>query len=42
MRGLLTRTSNHMTSHGEWLSDVENLEKLGYVETGDDIVHLIA
>ena len=25
--------SNHMTSHGEWSSDVRNLEKPGYVET---------
>ena len=34
--------SNHMTSHDEWFSDVKNLEKLGYVETGDDTTHPIA
>ena len=34
--------SNHMTSHGEWFSDVKNLEKPGYVETGDDTAHPIA
>jgi hypothetical protein len=34
--------SNHMTNHGEWFRDVKNLEKLGYVETGDDTAHPIA
>ena len=34
--------SNHMTSHGEWFSDVKNLEKPGYVETGDDTAHPIS
>ena len=33
--------SSHMTSHGEWFSDVKNLEKLGYVKTDDDIAHPI-
>ena len=31
--------SNHMTSHGEWFQDMHDLERLGYVETGDDTVH---
>jgi hypothetical protein len=30
-----------MTYHGEWFRDVKNLEKPGYVETGDDIAHPI-
>jgi hypothetical protein len=34
--------SNHMTHHGEWFSDVKNLEKPGYVETGNDTAHPIA
>ena len=34
--------SNHMTNHGEWFNDVKNLEKLGYVEIGDDTTHPIA
>ena len=34
--------SNHMTSHGEWFSDVRNLEKPGYVETSDDTAHPIS
>jgi hypothetical protein len=34
--------SNHMTYHGEWFRDVKNLEKPGYVVTGDDTVHPIA
>jgi hypothetical protein len=34
--------SNHMTYHGERFRDVKNLEKLGYVETGDDTAHPIA
>jgi hypothetical protein len=37
-----SRASNHMTYHGEWFRDVKNLEKPGYVEMGDDIIHLIA
>jgi hypothetical protein len=32
---------NHMTYHGEWFRDVKNLEKLGYVEMGDDTAHPI-
>ena len=31
-----------MTSHDEWFSYVRNLEKPGYVETGNDIAHPIA
>ena len=30
-------TSNYVTSHGEWFSDVKSLDKLDYVETCDDI-----
>ncbi len=33
--------SNHMTYHGEWFRDVKNLDKPGYVETGDDTAHPI-
>jgi len=33
--------SNHMTSHGEWFKDIKDLKTLGFVETGDDITHLI-
>lgn len=29
-------TSNHMTSHGEWFKEMKDLEKPGYVKTGDD------
>lgn len=28
---------NHMTGHGEWFKDMQNIERPGYVETGDDI-----
>ena len=31
--------SNHMTGHGEWFKDMQNLERPGYVETGDDTAH---
>ena len=31
-----------MTSHGEWFRDVKNLDRPGYVETGDDTAHPIA
>ena len=34
--------SNYMISHGERFSDVRNLEKLGYIKTGDDTTHPIA
>jgi hypothetical protein len=34
--------SNHMTYHGEWFRDVKDLDKPGYVETGDDTTHPIA
>ena len=34
--------SNHMSSHGEWFSNVRSLEKPSYVETGDDNTHPIA
>ena len=30
-----------MTSHGEWFKDMQTLDSPGYVETGDDIAHLI-
>jgi hypothetical protein len=33
---------NHMTYHGEWFKDVKDLEKPGYVETGDVTTHPIA
>jgi hypothetical protein len=33
--------SNHMT-YRKWFRDVKNLEKPGYVETGDDTTHPIA
>ena len=33
--------SNHMTGHGEWFKEMQTLEKLGYVETGDDTTHAI-
>ena len=34
--------SNHMTNHVELFNAIRNLEKLGYVETGDDNAHPIA
>ena len=33
--------SNHMTGHGEWFKEMQNLERSGYVETGDDTTHPI-
>ena len=33
--------SNHMTGHGEWFRDMQDLERPGYVETGDDTSHPI-
>ncbi len=36
-----SRTSNHMTNHGEWFKDTKDLKTLGFVETGDDITHPI-
>ena len=33
--------SNHVTGHGEWFKEMQTLEKLGYVEIGDDITHAI-
>ena len=34
--------SNHMTQLWSMVNDVKNLEKLGYVETGNDNLHSIA
>jgi hypothetical protein len=34
--------SNHMTYHGEWFTDVKNLEKPSYIEMGDHTAHPIA
>ena len=34
--------SNHMTSHGEWFKDIQSLDKLGFVEIGDNTSHPIA
>lgn len=34
--------SNHMTSHGEWFSDMHDPEKPRFVEIGDDTAHPIA
>ena len=33
--------SNHMTGHGEWFKEMQNLEQPGYVEIGDDTAHPI-
>ena len=33
--------SNHMTSHKEWFRELRELERPGYVETGDDTTHPI-
>ena len=33
--------SNHMTGHGEWFKEMQTLEKLGYVDTGDDTTNAI-
>ena len=33
--------SNHMTSHGEWFKELQNLTNPGFVETGDDTAHPI-
>ena len=33
--------SNHLTNHGEWFTDVRNVEKPSYVETSDDAAHPI-
>ena len=32
---------NHMTSHGEWFKDLQTLENLSFVKTGDDTAHPI-
>ena len=34
-------TSNHMTSHQEWFWDLWELDRPGYVKTGDDTTHPI-
>ena len=33
--------SNHMMHHKNWFNELHALEKLGYVETGDDTLHPI-
>ena len=30
-----------MTGHGEWFKDMQNLERPGYVDIGDDTAHAI-
>lgn len=30
---------NHMTGHGEWFKNMQNIEHPGYVEIGDDTAH---
>jgi hypothetical protein len=35
------RSSNQMTSHGEWFRDIRDLKTLGFVETSDDTTHPI-
>ena len=34
--------SNHMTHRGEWLKEMQIVEKLGYVEIEDNTIHTIA
>jgi len=36
-----SKTSNHMTSHGEWFKDTRDLKTLEFVKTSDDIKHPI-
>jgi hypothetical protein len=36
-----SRTLNHMTSHGEWFRDTEDLKTPRFVEIGDDTIHPI-
>ena len=38
----IQEASNHMTSHGEWFKEMQNLTSPGFVETGDDTAHPIA
>ena len=33
--------SYHMTGHGEWFKEMQNLDKLGYVESRYDTMHAI-
>ena len=33
--------SNHMTSHEEWFQDLRELDRSGYVKTGEDTSHPI-
>ena len=33
--------SSHMIGHVEWMQDTCKMEKLGFVETGDDTTHPI-
>jgi hypothetical protein len=35
------RASNHMTSHGEWFRNIQDLKTPGFVETGDNTTHPI-
>ena len=34
--------SNHMTHRNEWFKEMQIVEKLGYVEIGDDTTHAYA
>ncbi len=36
-----SRTSNHMTSHGEWFRDARDFKTLVFVEINDDTTHPI-
>ena len=38
---LTLQTTCHMMSHEEWFCDLRTLDRLGYVETGDDTTHPI-
>ncbi len=35
------KASNHITSHGEWFKDTNNLKTLGFMDTSDDTTHPI-
>ena len=34
--------SNHVTNHAEWFREMQNLERLSYVEIANDTAHPIA
>jgi len=36
-----SRTSNHMTNHGEWFRNTKDLKTPGFVEIGDHTIHPI-